>query len=78
MLATLMVFAQEHVAEEAEPSKAPFYIAAGLLVGYALLLSLVGIRRHATFPPSRGVSTLLMFVCLILVGAAMFTAVITG
>ena len=77
MLATLMLFAQEHVAEE-EASKAPFYIAAGLLVGYALVLSAVGIARHATFPPSRGVSTLLMFVCLILVGAAMFTAVITG
>jgi quinol-cytochrome oxidoreductase complex cytochrome b subunit len=74
MLATLLLFAQE----EAEPSKAPFYIAAGVLVVYALLLSAVGIRRHETFPPSQGVRNGLIFVCLILVAAAAYTAVITG
>ena len=73
MFATLL-FAAE-VAEE-EVSKAPFYISAGALV--ALLLSAVGISRHATFPPSRGVANGLILVCLVLVAAAAYTAVITG
>jgi len=77
MLDHLLLFAQEHVAEE-EVSKAPFYIASVVLVAFALLLSAVGIARHATFPPSRGVARALMLVCLILVAAAMSTAVITG
>jgi hypothetical protein len=75
MFATLL-FAAE-VAEE-EVSKAPFYISAGALCAFALLLSAVGIRRHATFPPSRGVANGLILVCLILVAAAAYTAVITG
>ena len=74
MLATLLLFAQE----EAEPSKAPFYIAAAVLVAFALLLSAVGIARHATFPPSRGIANGLMLVCLILVAVTAYTAVITG
>ena len=55
MLATLLLFAQEHVVEEAEPSKTPFYVAASALVAYALILSAVGIRKHDTFPPSKAV-----------------------
>ena len=74
MLATVLVFA----AEEAEKSLVPFYVAASALVGFALVLSAVGIARHATFPPSRGVANGLIFLCLILVAAAMYTAVITG
>jgi hypothetical protein len=77
MFATLLLFAQEHAVEE-EVSKTPFYIAAGALVAFALLLATVGIRRHATFPPSRGVANGLILVCLILVAAAAYTAVITG
>ena len=56
MFATLLLFAQEHAVEE-EVSKTPFYISAGVLCAFALLLAAVGIRRHATFPPSRGVAT---------------------
>jgi hypothetical protein len=67
------------VAEEAsEPSKAPFYIAAGALAVFAVLLSIVGTLRHETFPPTRGLSTALMGVCALLVAATMVTAVITG
>ena len=77
MFATLLLFAQEHVVEE-EVSKTPFYIAAGALVAFALLLATVGIRRHATFPPSRGVANGLIFVCMMLVAATAYTAVITG
>ena len=76
MFATVLLFAAE-VAEE-EVSKAPFYIAAGALCLFALLLSAVGIARHATFPPSRGVANGLILVTLILVAAAAYTAVITG
>ena len=77
MFASLLLFAQEHLAEE-EVSKTPFYVAAGALVAFALLLSAVGISRHATFPPSRGVANGLILVMLILVAAAASTAVITG
>jgi hypothetical protein len=67
------------VAEEAsEPSKAPFYIAAGALAGFAVLLGAVGTLRHETLPPSRGASTAIMLVCAVLVAATMVTAVITG
>jgi hypothetical protein len=78
MLATLLLFAQEHLAEEAEPSKVPFYVAASLLVAYALILSAVGIRRHETFPPSTAVGRGLSLLAVVLVAGAMFTAVITG
>jgi hypothetical protein len=74
MLATLLVFA----AEEAEKSLAPFYASASVLVAFALLLSAVGIARHATFPPSKGVANGLMLVCLVLVAVTAYTAVITG
>jgi hypothetical protein len=77
VFATLVLFAQEHLVEE-EVSKTPFYVAAGVLVAWALLLSAVGIARHATFPPSRGAATGMMFLTLILVCAAAYTAVITG
>jgi len=77
VFASLLLFAQEHLAEE-EVSKTPFYIAAGALVAFALLLSAVGISRHATFPPSRAVGRGLSLVMLVLVVAAAYTAVITG
>ncbi|MDA0178969.1 hypothetical protein OJ997_01585 [Solirubrobacter phytolaccae] len=77
MFASLLLFAQEHLVEE-EVSKTPFYVAAGALVAFAALLSAVGIARHATFPPSRGVANGLILVTLILVAAAAYTAVITG
>jgi hypothetical protein len=77
MLASLLLFAQEAV-EETEPSKAPYYIAASVLVGFALLLSAIGIRNHETFPPSKAVGRLLTLLCALLVAATMFTAVITG
>ena len=73
MLATLLL-----AAEEAEPSKTPFYIFAAALVAFALLLSAVGISRDATFPPSKGVATLLVVVCMALVAGTMVSAVATA
>jgi hypothetical protein len=75
MFATLL-FAAE-VAEE-EVSKTPFYISAAVLCAFALVLAFVGIRRHATFPPSRGMANGLILVCVILVAATAYTSVITG
>jgi hypothetical protein len=74
MLATLLLAAEE----AAEPSHTPFYIFAIALVAFALLLSAVGISRHETFPPSKGVATLLVLVCMALVAGTMVTAVVTA
>ena len=73
MLSALML-----AAEEAEPSKVPFYILASCLVAFAALLSIVGTARHETFPPSRGAATAIMLLCALLVAGTMFCAVITA
>jgi hypothetical protein len=67
------------VAEEAaEPSKTPFYIAASLLVAFALILAAIGTARHETFPPSKGAARAIMLVGALLVAGTMFTAVSTA
>ncbi len=74
MLATLLLAAKD----AAEPSKAPFYIFAIALVVFALGLSAIGVARHETFPPSRGVATVIILACMGLVAGTMVTAVITA
>ena len=64
--------------EAAEPSKTPFYIAASLLVAFALILAAIGSARHETFPPSKGVARAIMLVGALLVAGTMFTAVSTA
>jgi hypothetical protein len=64
-------------ASEAEPSKIPFYIAGGALVLWALLVSSFGIRRE-TFPASQGQARAVMGISVLLIAAAMATAVITA
>jgi plastocyanin len=62
----------------AEKSKVPFYIAGGLLVAWALIVSLgLGLRR-ADFPGNAGAARAVMGVTAILVIAAASTAVITS
>jgi hypothetical protein len=73
MLATLLL-----AAEEAEPSKTAFYVFAAVLVAFALSLSAVGVARHETFPPSRGLATALIGVCILLVAGTMLSAVLTA
>ena len=63
---------------ESESSKAPFYIFAGCLVLFALVLAFGGIARHETFPASKGVARGLMLVCALLVAGTMVTAVVTA
>jgi plastocyanin len=61
----------------AEKSKTPFYIAAGLLVGWALLVSL-GLGRKPGFPSSVGQQRGIMAVSAILVVIALAMAVATA
>jgi uncharacterized cupredoxin-like copper-binding protein len=62
----------------AEKSKVPFYIAGGLLVAWALTLSLgIGLRKP-DFPSSLGGQRAVMGVSVVLVLAAVSTAVITS
>ena len=61
----------------AASSKVPFYVAGGLLVVWALLLSAWGIS-HAEFPGSAGRARLVMLTSFVLVAATLAAAVVTG
>jgi hypothetical protein len=65
-------------AAEEEPSKTPFYILGGVLVVWALAVSVVGIVRHGTFPPSRGAARGVISISVLLVLGAMASAVLTA
>ena len=64
--------------EGEESSKTLFYVLGGVLVAWALAVSAVGIARHETFPPSAGATRAVMAISVLLVLAAMASAVITG
>jgi plastocyanin len=61
----------------AAPSKVPFYIAGGLLAAWAVLLALRGIT-DAGFPHSRNGGRLVILTSLVLVAAAMTSAIVTA
>ncbi len=62
----------------AEKSKTPFYIAGGLLVAWALLVSLgIGMRR-SDFPSNLATQRVVMAISALLVLGAVSTAVITS
>ena len=75
MLATFIAFAAE---EGAEPSKTLFYICGGVLVVWALVVSAMGIRGHDTFPPTKSAARGVMAISVVLIVAAMGSAVITA
>jgi hypothetical protein len=60
-----------------EPSKVPYVIAGALLVVLALALSAIGVRSE-TFPSSRGQQLVVIGLAVLLVAAAMSTAVLTS
>lgn len=64
-------------AEEAEHTPVAFYIAGGLLAGWAVLLSAIGLARP-DFPDSDGTAKGLYGICALLVVAAAATAIISG
>jgi hypothetical protein len=71
------MFALLAAVEADHPSKTPFYIAGALLVLFALTVSAVGARSE-TFPPTRGAFLGMTGVAVLLVAAAMLTAVLTA
>jgi hypothetical protein len=73
--ATLITFAAE---AGAESSKTLFYICGGLLVVWALAISAMGIRAHDSFPSSQRATRGVMAVSVVLILAAMASAVITS
>jgi hypothetical protein len=60
-----------------EGSKTAFYIAAGALAGWAVLIGALGVTRE-TFPHSASVARVVMLVSGLLMVAAMATAVLTS
>jgi hypothetical protein len=64
-------------AEAEEKSKVPFFIAGGLLACWALVLFAAGMRSH-TFPGGQGGERGVIAVSVVLMVAAMATAVITA
>jgi hypothetical protein len=61
-----------------EASKTPYYVAAGALAAFAVIISAIGIRGHETFPPSKGAARAVMGLAALLVVATMASAVLTG
>jgi plastocyanin len=59
------------------PSKVPFYLAGGLLAGWAVLLSATGLT-HPDFPESAGRARLVMLTSALLVAATLTAAVLTA
>lgn len=64
-------------AKESEPSKVPFYICGGLLAGWAVVLSAIGLS-NAEFPGNTRIARGVMGLSAVLVLAAMTTAVATS
>jgi hypothetical protein len=70
-----VIFAAETITEH---SKTAFYIAGGVLVAFAVLISVVGVRGAESFPGSLGARRGVSLLAAVLVAAAMATAVITA
>ncbi len=71
-----LFFAAEAAGEE--KSHTAFYIAGIAAAAWAVAVSLIGIRRHAEWPSSDGAARGVMGISVVLVVAAMATAVITA
>jgi hypothetical protein len=63
--------------EHEESSKAAFYVTAGLLAGWAVLVSFLGLRT-AEFPGNAGGARTVMGITATLVAATMISAILTG
>ena len=75
MLATLLTFATE--AAEEETSKTLFYVVGGAAAAWAILLFAVGMRSER-FPGSDGALRGIIAISVLMVAAAMASAVITA
>jgi len=75
VLTALITFAAE---EGAESSKTLFYICGGALAVWAVVVSVIGIRAHETFPPTKSAARGVMTISIVLVLLTMASAVITA
>ena len=75
LLATLIAAAE---AGEEEGSKTLFYVLGAVLAAFAVIISVIGIRGHETFPPSAGAARGVMALATVLVVLTMAAAVVTG
>jgi hypothetical protein len=64
-------------ADKAEHSKTAFYLCGGLLAAWAVVLAAIGLSRPA-FPGGEGAARGVMAISVVLVIAAMATAVLTA
>jgi hypothetical protein len=64
-------------AEEAEPSKTPFYVAGALLAAWAVLLGAGGLSR-AELPGNEGAERGIIGVTVLLVAATISAAILTS
>jgi hypothetical protein len=76
MLHSLVIAASEVAGEES--SKTAFYVLGGVLALWAVVVSAIGIARHDDFPSSDGAARGVMGITVVLVAAAMASAVITA
>jgi hypothetical protein len=75
LLSTLMAAAE---AGEEESSKTLFYVMGALLTAFAVIVAAIGIRGHATFPPTARAARGVMTIAVVLVALTMAAAVVTG
>jgi hypothetical protein len=76
MLHAFLLLAAE-VAEEAETSKTPFYVAGGVFAIWAVLLGVIGLRRP-DFPGKPSAARGVMAISALLAVASMATAMLTS
>lgn len=66
-----------HFLAAAEPSKVPFYLAGGVLAGWAVVLAALGLTRPS-FPYSERGGRAVMGISFLLMVAAVATAIATS
>jgi hypothetical protein len=66
------------VAEEEEGSGVPFVVSGLLLAGWAVLVSVYGIRRHKEWPAAKGARQGVVALTALLVAATMAIAALGG
>jgi hypothetical protein len=64
--------------EEHKPDKTAFYVCAGVLVAFAVVMTFIGTTRAESFPATLGARRGLCALAAVLVAATMASAVITG
>jgi hypothetical protein len=65
-------------AAESEPSKTAFYVCAGVLVAFAIVMTVVGTTRAESFPATLGARRGLCALAALLVAATMASAVLSS